>query len=486
MGTSVGGWLRRQIKGCGRSIWREYGGERRKSGQRQWQAARRTRSFPPCPGTTVLKRQQQTGTSGKKSWTASACCTSPTSNRRSSSLTRDTAQSWQVTPEGVQGLPHDGCRQHQGSAHAVAVMTKEVGATTQEAADEDEAEVAKEPSRRAEATHAYPTADGESTRKARRFAGHGITVMRDAPKFARMPGLTSASGAGPTSIGALSATRNRMVGSPTLEGYRRVRPARGRTRRRNRKEPRGVAPNRPVHVHSTSWPKRFPRRDRGYSQEVRPRSWRSSGSVLQKATAEVEAGRKALQARRAGKERQRQARKTKVALAWDILRGKEFDVLREENREWLEEQIGRTLVVHFGAEGKNCNRARELQRPGWRFPNRYVRLSTRSVCRDSLQRRRSPYPEVTRWRRSRYSSLSSCSRRAATSSSRTRRSLGCGISRSSCGFQSRQVSKSGFATTACWAAGAEGHEVSLQSQSPGGGEALHGQGRQVRQNRLSA
>ena len=57
-----------------------------------------------------------------------------------------------------------------------------------------------------------------------------------------------------------------------------------------------------------------------------------------------------------------------MAPAWDILRGKEFDVLREENREWLEEQIGRTLVVHFGTECKTFNRARELQRPGWRFP----------------------------------------------------------------------------------------------------------------------
>ena len=89
---------------------------------------------------------------------------------------------------------------------------------------------------------------------------------------------------------------------------------------------------------------------------------------LQRATAEVEAGRKALRARRAGKERQRQARKTKVAPAWDILRGKEFDVLREENREWLEKQIGRTLVVHFGTECKTFSRARELQRPGWRLP----------------------------------------------------------------------------------------------------------------------
>ena len=32
----------------------------------------------------------------------------------------------------------------------------------------------------------------------------------------------------------------------------------------------------------------------------------------------------------------------------------------------------------------------------------------------------------------------------------------------------------------------EGHEVPLQPQPPGSGEALHGQGRQVRQNRLSA
>ena len=44
-----------------------------------------------------------------------------------------------------------------------------------------------------------------------------------------------------------------------------------------------------------------------------------------------------------------------------ILRGKEFDVLRKENRERLEKQIGRTLVVHFGTECKTFSRARVVQ-----------------------------------------------------------------------------------------------------------------------------